>query len=60
MTTQPSHHLLTYYDSMTLVYNHAADLGFPYSHIAEFYLDRWWTQFEMWHIVPVEECVASA
>ena len=55
---QPSHHLLPYYDAMTVVYTDASAIGFPVSHIAEFYLNLWWNEFGLWHVVPVEECFA--
>ena len=35
-------HIVAYYAAMTSLYFEAAELGISTSHIAEFFLERWW------------------
>jgi hypothetical protein len=47
-------HILTYHESLTALYLDAAALGFVVSHIAEFYLERWWLGFAACPVATTE------
>lgn len=40
-----SAHIVMYYESLCTVYTDAAAIGILVAHIAEFYLERWWSDW---------------